>query len=354
MSKDILYPLRWLHGQAHEAGIRAGLKRKYRAQFREMRRKNPKTVFLVLTPEHGNIGDHAIAYAETKLFKRLGIDYYEVTGRQLDAWKYQGILDLMNGYPIIFQGGGYLGTLWFHAEQRLREVIQKCPRSPIIFLPNTIFYQDSDWGREEFEKSKTIYGRHRDLHLYAREKTSFDVMHKAYRNVKLIPDIVLSLGEYHVPGERRGCLLCLRNDCEKTRTQAQEQTIRRQAAALFGDAVSDTDMIHESSIPVAQREAVLKAKFAEFSGAELVITDRLHAMIFCAVTGTPCIVVDSKSPKVRGCYGWIRHLDYIRFADDVSEIEDAYRQIPRTAHHYQNAHLQPYYDELARDILSKL
>lgn len=354
MSKDILYPLRWLHGQAHEAGIRAGLKRKYRAQFREMRRKNPKTVFLVLTPEHGNIGDHAIAYAETELFRRLGIDYYEVTGRQLDAWKYQGILDLMNGFPIFMNGGGNLGTLWMSVEELERDIIRKNPKSPVYILPNSIFYEDSHWGREEFEKSKIIYGRHRNLHLYAREETSFEVMRKAYRNVKLMPDMVLSLGECGVARERRGCLLCLRNDREKTRTQAQEQTIRRQAAALFGDAVSDTDMIHESSIPVAQREAVLKAKFAEFSGAELVITDRLHAMIFCAVTGTPCIVVDSKSPKVRGCYGWIRHLDYIRFADDVSKIEDEYHQIPQTAHHYQNAHLEPYYDELARDILSKL
>ncbi len=354
MNNDILYPLRRLHGRVHEVKIRSGLRRKYRAQFREMRKKNPKTVFLVLTPEHGNIGDHAIAYAETTLLKRLGIDYYEVTGRQLDTWKYQGILDLMNGFPIIFQGGGYLGTLWFHAEECLREVIQKCPKSTIVCLPNTIFYEDSDWGRDEFEKSKIICSHHRNLHLYAREKTSFEVMRKAYRNVKLIPDMVLSLGGCGMPRERRGCLLCLRNDSEKTRTREQEQSIRRQAAALFGHDVSDTDMIHKSSIPVDQREAVLKAKFSEFFGAELVITDRLHGMVFCAVTGTPCIVVDSKSPKVRGCYEWIRNLDYIRFADDVSRIEAEYHQIPRGVHHYQNAHLEPYYVELARDILSKL
>lgn len=354
MSKDILYPLRWLHGQVHEAGIRFELRRKYRNQFKEMQKENPKTVFLVLTPEHGNLGDHAIAYAETEMLKNLGVDYFEVTGRQLDEWKYQGILDLMNGFPIIFQGGGYFGTLWFSAEERLREVIQKCPQSPIMFLPNTIFYEDSAWGRDKFEKSKKIYNRHKKLHLYAREKTSFDVMHKAYRNVKLIPDMVLSLNQCGTMKERKGCLLCLRGDCEKTRTEDQEQILRQQATKLFGNDVTDTDMVVKGRVTVDQRETALQAKFDEFSGAELVITDRLHGMIFCAITGTPCIVVDSKSPKVRGCYEWIKNLDYIRFADDVSQIVAEYQKIPKTEHRYDNSHLTPYYEELAQDIKSKL
>ena len=40
-------------------------------------------VFLVFTPEHANLGDHAIAYAETKMFNRLGIHFFEITGHQL-------------------------------------------------------------------------------------------------------------------------------------------------------------------------------------------------------------------------------------------------------------------------------
>ena len=354
MAKDILYPLRRLHGQMHEARIRAELRLKYRNQFRAMRKKNPKTVFLVLTPEHGNLGDHAIAYAETTMLKKHGIDYYEVSGNTLCEWKYQGILNLMNGFPILFQGGGYLGTLWFGSEERLREILKRTPKSPIILLPNTIFYEDSDWGRVEFKKSKELYNDHCNLYLYAREHTSYEVMRKAYRNVKLIPDMVLSLDRQGIKQKREGCLLCLRGDCEKTRTEKQEQMIRQQAADLFGANVTDTDMVVGERIAIEERESALKAKFAEFSAAELVITDRLHGMIFCAVTGTPCIVVDSKSPKVRGCYEWIKDLDYIRFVDDVSQIAEEYRRIPQTEHVYDNSHLKHYYEELAQDILSSL
>ena len=73
-------------------------------------------------------------------------------------------------------------------------------------------------------------------------------------------------------------------------------------------------------------------------------------MIFCAITGTPCIVINSKSPKVRGCYEWIKDLEYIRFADSVSDIAAIYSEIPRKKHVYQNAHMQHYYDELIEVI----
>lgn len=348
MSKDVLYPLRRLHGMLHEAKARYELRKKYRDHFHE----HPNSVFLVLTPEHGNLGDHAIASAETDLLRRLGIDYIEITGRKLEEMKWNNQLSVMNGYPIFINGGGNLGTLWLDVEDLQRQIIQKNPRSSIAILPNTIFYENSEWGRKEFENSVRLYNRHKKLHLYARENTSYEMMRKVYRNVKLVPDMVLSLNKCRKEKTRHGCLLCLRSDCEKTRTDEQEQIIRSQASLLFGEAVADTDMIAKGGVSVAEREAALQAKYDQFASAELVITDRLHGMIFCAITGTPCIVANSKSPKVRGCYEWIKDLDYIRFVDDVSLIAEGYRQIPQTEHKYENSHLQKYYAELEKDILS--
>lgn len=352
--KDILYPIRCLHGQAHEAKIRFKIRQTYRNEFREMRKQNPKTVFLLMTPEHGNLGDHAIAFAETTMLKSCGIDYFEVTGRQLNEWKYQGVLDIMNGYPILMQGGGYLGTLWFGAELTLREILKKNPKSQIVLFPNTIFYDSTDCGKAELQKSIEIYNQHKNLTIYAREKITYDFMKPLYKNVHLIPDMVMALKPEVANLERHGCLLCLRGDCEKTRTEEQEQAIRHQAAALYGNDVVDIDMVVAGGVSVEQREEALQKKYLEFAGADLVITDRLHGMIFCAITGTPCIVVDSKSPKVRGCYEWIKNLDYIRFADDVAQISEEFHKIPKQEHRYDNSHLTKYYEELAQDILGKL
>ena len=73
-------------------------------------------------------------------------------------------------------------------------------------------------------------------------------------------------------------------------------------------------------------------------------------MIFAAITNTPCIVLGSMSHKVRGCYEWIKDLDYIRFVDNVSDIAEAFRSIPNTEHKFDNSHLAHYYDELKQDL----
>ena len=52
---------------------------------------------------------------------------------------------------------------------------------------------------------------------------------------------------------------------------------------------------------IKDRKIQIELKLKEFCSAELVVTDSLHAMIFCAITGTPCIVLNSKSPKLKGC-----------------------------------------------------
>lgn len=348
--KDILYPLRRLHGAMYKARLWQEKRKPYIKQFRN----NPNTVFLVFTPEHGNMGDHAIAKAEAELLRSIGVDYIEITGRQLNEMRNRNELGLMNGFPILINGGGNLGTLWMDVEMTERAIIENNRRSAIAILPNTIYYEDSDWGKEEFEKSRRIYNKHKKLYLYAREKTSYAIMRDAYQNVKLIPDMVLSLNECRRGEKRHGCLICLRGDREKTRTEEQEEIIRQQAAELFGQAVSVTEMVVPGVVPVDQREQELEKKFDQFRGAELIITDRLHAMIFAAITGTPCVVIDSKSPKVRGCYEWIRDLDYIRFADDVSQIADEYRKIPQGEHRYDNEPLKHYYQELADDILHKV
>ena len=346
MGKDILYPLRRLHGSLHNYKTKHELRKAYKAYFK----KNSKTVFLVLTPEHGNLGDHAIAQAETDLLTSLGVNYLEITGQKMNEMKWADQLDVLNGFPILINGGGNLGTLWMDVENIQREIMQKNPKSPIMVLPNTVFYEESPWGREELDKSVLIYNRHKHLTVYARERISYDFMKPIYRDVRLVPDMVLSLKKDGYNLERKGCLLCLRSDCEKTRTQEQEEVIRQQVKQLFGDQVADTDMIVKGRVAVSERENALNAKFAQFSGAELVITDRLHGMIFCAITGTPCIVIDSKSPKVRGSYEWIKHLDYIRFADSPEDIIAEYRTIPEGPHYYDNSHLTHYYQTLVEDI----
>ena len=51
-----------------------------------------------------------------------------------------------------------------------------------------------------------------------------------------------------------------------------------------------------------------KNKINEFADVQLVITDRLHSMIFSIIGGTKCIAFDNKTKKVSGVYDeWLKN-----------------------------------------------
>ena len=58
----------------------------------------------------------------------------------------------------------------------------------------------------------------------------------------------------------------------------------------------------------------------------MLVTDRLHGMIFSYLVGTPCIVLDNKTKKVSGVYNsWLSKTDLIFplfEPKEVCEIEE--------------------------------
>lgn len=79
----------------------------------------------------------------------------------------------------------------------------------------------------------------------------------------------------------------------------------------------DTHTKDNSRLPIDEREGQLQEFLDAFRRAQVVVTDRLHGMVFSAVTGTPCVVFGSKSHKVRATYEcWMSGQNYVRFQDD--------------------------------------
>lgn len=328
---------------------RIHLFKKYNPIFKE-HKKNPNMVFLIYTPIHENLGDHAIAIAEMTILDELGIGYTEITQAEIHKLKEFGLLRLFNNTKVFINGGGNLGTLWFDVEEAFRSIMIAAPKADILIFPSTIYYEDTDFGRKEFENSKKIYNNHKSLALYARENISYEIMKNAYKNVKLVPDMVFYLNKCEKNVARNGAVLCLRKDLERTIHEKDEIFIYKQIQQLFGDKITKTDMYAAHNIPIENRYKELTKKFEQFKNAKLVVTDRLHCMIFCVITGTPCIVVNSKSPKVKGCYEWVKDFEYIKFADNLSDITDLYNSIPQKEFIYDNSKFIPLYETLKEDI----
>ena len=290
------------------------------------RRKN---VYVVGTPVHNNVGDNAIAYAELLFLEACGINKKNIKEITVDEYeKYEKlIVKRLRGEKrlICMHGGGNMGNQWPGEEIFRRHVMGQLDINPMIILPQTFFYTADEKGRDELKKSIPCYNGRKNLTITAREKLSYKLMRESYpdANVILTPDIVLSMNPGVLgikEGKRKGVLFVMRCDGERVLTDEDTNTVMQTVADMGMEyRVSDMIAAQTAWVDKNKRENVIKEKMSEFTAAELVITDRLHAMVFAAMSNTPCIVLRNNNHKITGTYEWISEQPYIRMAENADE-----------------------------------
>ena len=336
---------------------------KYYVQFREYlyikniildtkqgNSKNKKNIYVLIEPEHDNIGDHAIAFAQQSFLYDNLKEYnkFFITENLFNNYfKYIQKIIKKDDY-IFIHGGGNLGNQYIYHENSRRRIVENFPNNKIISFPQTIYFTPDQEGKVELEKSKKIYSRHKDLTFIAREETSFDIMKKHFKdnNIILTPDIVLYLNNVEPREKRLGALICFRNDDETILNNNIKENIKNTVKKYF-NLIKTTDMRYGKQIPRVERYNVLSDKFKQFKTSELVITDRLHGMIFAAITGTPCIAISNYNHKVKETYKWIDHLNYIKFVDNFNDIEKNINLLKSVENcNYDNEHFRDLYKQI--------
>lgn len=302
--------------------------REYGEQF-EATAGAPRSI-LTCCPYHGNIGDQAIALAERKM---LGIIQRPVLSFGGDT---TDLLLCLQRYAsqedtIYLHGGGNMGTLYRNEEERRLRLISARRNNRIVLFPQTMSYGDSADDRRFLRHTQRVYGAHPDLHLFAREQVTYERMKAAYPNndVRLVPDIVLSVsGEDNADfASRRGILLCMRNDVEQVLGNDSHRLLEELAQNLGMDWRYTDTTVQRYPILRQEGEQLVYGKWDEFRSARLVITDRLHGMIFSAVTGTPCVALNNSNGKVGYEYEWLKDVPYVAFASAVDEVPQLAQQV---------------------------
>lgn len=87
---------------------------KLKKNSKKTRKKFDRIAFIIATPCHGNLGDHAIVYAEYEMLKRFGYgeNIIEITNNEYKNYKDIIKMYILKNDVIIIDGGGSLGTLW--------------------------------------------------------------------------------------------------------------------------------------------------------------------------------------------------------------------------------------------------
>lgn len=311
-------------------------------------------VYVIGCPEFSNLGDNAIMIAETEFLKKCGIPSKNIeciTEKEF-LRDYEIISKLIGEKSLICgHGGGNMGNQ-YGSEEKVRRTMLECfPNNKIIIFPQTIFFVGENKETDEQESIK-YYNARANLTLIAREEESFRIMKKLYPDTEILltPDIVLSAEMETfdaVPQKRSGVLFCLRNDVEKNLSEEALCKLKEYVKKC-GLEYCKTDMYSDCEINNSTRKDCIRRKLQEFCGAEIAITDRLHGMVFAAITDTPCIVFNNYNHKVEGVYQWIKHLPYIKFVNSAEEAEKCIPELLKMRNcKFDNEPLTEYFDKIS-------
>lgn len=291
-----------------------------------------KDYLLLCTPMHGNLGDQTIAIAEMEFLKKENVSYFEVTAENLD-----NMYDFYSKFSppdqkIIIHGGGFLGSVWPKEEYRFRKILEKFNKKKIIVLPQTITFDLSDVNDISFFKeSYKIYRNHNNIVFFLRDSNSVEFVKKFMPDLKYyyVPDIVLSFIYRGKKAKKRENILFLkRHDIENKLSDDENIIIKECINKKFPKSnfiYSDTCLDHP--IFPKQRKKLIEKKLFDISSYKLIVTDRLHGMVFAYLTDTPCLALNNKNGKVKAVYSWIQDRPNIKFCENLNLLDNCIDEI---------------------------
>ena len=271
----------------------------------KLENNNRQRIFFLDAASYNNLGDQAISFAISKYiidnFKDY--EYIEVLEKEfLRNLRY--LKKNINKNDIIcLAGGGNMGNLYPRYEAIRRKVIKNFKNNKIVIFPQTIDYENDKYGRKELNRSRKVYNSNPNLIVCAREKKSYNIMKNLYTNVILVSDIVFylygKLDDKVQNIEKNKIGICLRDDKESIFNERERNNIINSIhdinSIIYLSTMSDIQYIDKKN-----RKKVLMDKLREFKKCNIVLTDRLHGMIFSILCDIPCIVFDNSNKKVSG------------------------------------------------------
>lgn len=297
--------------------------------IRDNIKKRQKKIIIIGTSIHDNIGDSAISFAERKFAEKFFSKYSIIEINTYEYWnKIEYLKSIIKSGDMIWcQGGGNLGNRYINEEKIRRSVISTFRNNKIFIFPQSIWFSDDENGREEIQKSAQIYDENSNLILFCRDPYSHKLAQEYFKNTisYLTPDIVCFL-KYNFGLERKGILACIRDFNDESNLSEAEYNQCINIINSLPEEVRFSKNRYGNDIPQEIRKQVVLDELKKFARSELVITDRLHGVIFSIVTGTKCIVLKSKDHKIP------EFLTHLKGCDSISYINKDISLIPQKVH----------------------
>ena len=269
-------------------------------------------------PIHKNYGDEAIIMSTLQFLNFYFPQYEYIILSSIEISQSMRLIKYIinKNDIIIITGGGYFG-LYENTISLQTKIVENFPNNSIIIFPCSIFYNPNK--AKIYKNYLKIFNNHTDLTLFTRDNISYRTALRLFKNNSIynVPDIVTRLNTSIIKNnsKRAGIGLILRRD-ELLLSHENRLYIIFLAKKYFKNEVYRRD----SNNFFLPKESTRKNETIEFinfiAQKELIITDRLHGMIFSVITGTPCIVFGNNYHKIKSSYySWFKDLEYVIFME---------------------------------------
>jgi len=271
-------------------------------------RKKPKGRRAVLfgTPSDGNAGAH-FAVRETLKYLR-SVPFDEIIEVPEKIYRsYPEEITIREDDVLFVFCEGRIGTNC-PSEEITEKILENYRENLIVLLPQTI----QVFGRVRNANVRAFADRFYDTPyavLCLRERKSYygclNDLGLPEERLLLLPDMsMLALSDVHIAKKRdRKQILFSFRKTEKHQPGMKQALKDLRQLEKNGFSLLWTEMDPKKKIiPPNRREKYIEEKIEEYSSANMVITDDLHAMIFALSTGTKCIAVDDATNTIVGIY----------------------------------------------------
>ncbi|WP_195555448.1 polysaccharide pyruvyl transferase family protein [Weissella cibaria] len=286
---------------------------------------NGQINYLIGAVEHGNYGDHAINIAEYLWFIRNNKQFVEIPESGIDEFIESKRGQLATNDALYLQGGGNMGDVWPDQEKWRQKLINTFPNNKIVIFPQSVNYDEAN--PKLLLDTISATEKASDLTIMLRDKKSYEFVKDHFPksvNVKLVPDIVLTMPGRNSADRKNDVCLLLREDKEVVQNTVKDglaqSVIKNKNLKVL---VSDTVEKYIYYITRNNRMKFLDKKLSEIGNSKVVITDRLHGMIFSLITSTPVIVFDNSTHKIKNLIEtWLTGNASVYFVRDTDGVEE--------------------------------
>jgi len=264
--------------------------------------------------------------------------------------------------PIFLMGGGNVGDLYPYYEDFRERIIAKHHDRPIIIFPQSIYFRHM----KNLEKTAEIFNHHPDLTFFVRENESEKIARQFFHRCRIVkaPDISFQLAgspDLRISSPKKNSILYLSRYggpefCGDFKTSAlglPQVTLRdwagsgltfrsfyallhREGKGPYYNILSLMKRAGWSLWPRVEAlrigrkplddhsEGLLRQAVRQVGRYRLVITDRLHGHVLCALLGIPHVILPVAYYKNESFYQtWTSQLPLCRFVNDVSGVQAA-------------------------------